>query len=172
MDMKRGSLAARAKWLLAAATTGALLAAVGSVAYAQQTIPENETEFSFSNPDVTVRAGERVTFTLRNVGQFPHNMEVEDAPGVVVSARPAENVGPGATGQFVVSFSQPGTYEFWCPVGTHRDRGMTGTITVAGAQAAGAAGRAGGLDPATTAGALGALGALSLGAGFLRRRRA
>jgi uncharacterized cupredoxin-like copper-binding protein len=43
---------------------------------------------------------------------------------------------PGQSATF--TFPTPGRFEFWCPVGQHRERGMVGTLTVvaAGAPAA------------------------------------
>jgi hypothetical protein len=39
---------------------------------------------------------------------------------------------PGQTGTLPVDLSKPGTYEWYCPVGEHRDFGMEGEITVGG----------------------------------------
>ena len=72
-----------------------------------------------------------------------------------------------------------GTYDIWCPVGSHRDQGMVGTLTVAGAAGGGAAQtpralpRTGEADtgvPVAQAGILGGL--LLLGTSWFVRRRA
>jgi hypothetical protein len=74
----------------------------------------------------------------------------------------------------------PGTYDVWCPVDAHRDRGMVGTLTVAGTAAGGAAqvpqalprtGQADGGLPLGQAGMLGGL-LLVVGGLFVRRRAA
>lgn len=153
--------------------TVALIATVGSAtALAQQSVSESTTEFSFSMSNVTVPAGQPVTFALQNAGNFPHSMVVEDTAGVTVNSPAPNSIQPGGSGALVVTFSRPGTYDFWCPVGNHRERGMVGTITVAAAQSAGAAGRAGGLDPSMAAAGLAVLAGASFGIGALRRRRA
>jgi plastocyanin len=159
------------KWLAAGAAT-ILLVAVPAAVYAQQAITEQTTEFQFSNPNISVRANEPVRITIQNMGAFPHTIAFDEGSGANPQA--GEPVQGGATGVVNVTFSRAGSFEFWCPVGNHRERGMVGTITiVAGAQAGGgAAGRAGGLDPVTTAAGIGLLGALATGAGLLRRRRA
>jgi plastocyanin len=158
------------KWLAAGAAT-MLLAAVPAAVYAQQAITEQTTEFEFSNPSISVRANEPVRITIQNMGNFPHTIAFDEASGANPQA--GAPIQGGQTGVVNVTFSRAGTFEFWCPVGNHRERGMVGTITIAGAQAAGgAAGRAGGLDPVTTAAGIGLLGALATGAGLLRRRRA
>jgi uncharacterized cupredoxin-like copper-binding protein len=171
--MRGFSFRQRATRSAVALSAGVLVAVLGPVAaYAQQALVEQTTEFEFSNPRLTVRAGQPVRITVNNAGMFPHTIAFDDAAGASIAAQPAASgVAPGASGVVDVTFANAGTFEFWCPVGTHRDRGMIGTITVAGAQA-GAAGRAGGVDPLTTAGGLGLLGTLALGAGYLRRRRA
>jgi hypothetical protein len=72
----------------------------------------------------------------------------------------------------------PGRYDVWCPVGQHRERGMVGTLTVAGAAAGGAAQVPGALPrtgdadlivPSGTAGILAGL-ALIIGGLVVRRR--
>jgi plastocyanin len=147
------------------------VAVPGAVAvYAQQAIVERTTEFAFSNPNLTVTAGQPVRITITNAGMFPHTIAFADEAGATITAQPDPNVAAGTSGVVAVSFTRAGTFDFWCPVDGHRDRGMVGKITVAGAQAAGGAGRAGGLDPLMTAGGLALLGVLTTGAGLLRRR--
>src|SRR5205085_465109 len=77
------------------------------------------------------------TFTLQNGGRFPHNLHIE-GNGVSLDVKPD---GPVAAGEsFTGAVTLPaGTYDIWCPVGNHRDQGMVGTLTVAGAAAGGAA---------------------------------
>jgi LPXTG-motif cell wall-anchored protein len=161
--------------LLAAA--GVLTIGSGAAAvYAQSTATVVMQEFSFTPSRIVVSAG-RDTFALQNTGQFPHNVHIE-GNGVSLDVKPD---GPVAGGE---SFSgavilPAGTYDIWCPVGSHRDRGMVGTLTVAGTASGGAAQtpralpRTGGADtdlPLAQAGILGGL--LLLGAGWLARRRA
>jgi len=119
-----------------------------------------------------VTAGQPVRITITNAGMFPHTMAFADEAGATITAQPDPGtpVAAGQTGVIDVTFTRAGTFDFWCPVDGHRDRGMVGTITVAGAQSAGAAGRAGGFDPFLTAAGLAVLGGVTLGAGLLRRR--
>ena len=141
---------------------GVLLVAIGSsVAYAQSAVPMTAVEFAFQPSTATVGSG-AVSFNLRNTGQFPHNIHIDGMANDVF----ADNLMGGQSATATVTLA-PGTYTFWCPVSNHRDRGMEGTLTVAGAQAA----RAGGFDPMLLSGILGAGGVFVLGAG-LRRRRA
>jgi plastocyanin len=108
--------------------------AVLPAAFADQTIKENMTEFAFDNASVTAQPGETVHFALVNTGQFPHSLAFDQADGVHVLAEPDDVVAPGDSGTLDVTFSAPGTYTFYCPVPTHRERGMVGTVTVLAAQ--------------------------------------
>jgi uncharacterized cupredoxin-like copper-binding protein len=143
-----------------------MLVAATAAVFAQQAATERMTEFAFSNPKLTVNAGQPVVITMTNGGQFPHTIEFADNAGATITSQPADPVAGGGTGVINATFTRAGTFDFWCPVDGHRDRGMVGTITVAGA-----AGRAGGLDPLMTAGGLAVLGALAIGGGLVRRRR-
>jgi plastocyanin len=121
---------------------GLLVIGGGAAAvYAQTTTTVGMTEFMFEPADVSVSSG-RVTFTLRNTGQFPHNLHIE-GNGVSLDVKPD---GPVAGGQsFTGAVTLPaGTYETWCPVGNHRERGMVGMLTAAAVGGGGGAAVGGG----------------------------
>jgi plastocyanin len=84
-----------------------------------------EKEFSIMLSTNTFTAG-TYTFTIQNQGSFPHNLNVKGA-GITGEASP--NVQPGGTGQLTVTL-QEGSYELWCSVDGHKDRGMDITIQV------------------------------------------
>jgi plastocyanin len=131
-----------------------------SLAQAQSVVNMSGIEYAFQPSTVNV-ASTSVTFNFRNDGQFPHNIAIDGRQGTIFP----ENLDAGQSASATVDLA-PGTYTFYCPVPGHRVRGMFGTITVAGAQAA----RAGGLDPVMVPAALAVLGVGLLGGGFLRRR--
>jgi uncharacterized cupredoxin-like copper-binding protein len=81
---------------------------------------------SFSRSDLTARAGS-VTVTLDNpsANSLPHAIEVE-GNGV---EEETETIQPGDRASVTVDL-RPGRYEFYCPVGNHREQGMEGTLTV------------------------------------------
>jgi len=81
-------------------------------------------EFAFEPAELTAEAGE-VTIELVNDGAMPHAIAVA-GNGVDESS---ETVDGGETASLAVGL-EDGTYEIWCPVGDHRDRGMVGTLTV------------------------------------------
>ena len=108
------------------------------VALAQQSQTVSMTEFQFAPATLTATVGESVSWTFRNDGQFQHEFRVQ-VDGQTVDAVPGDgNVMPGQDATFTYTFTTPGSFEFWCPVGMHRERGMVGTLTVvaAGAPAA------------------------------------
>jgi uncharacterized cupredoxin-like copper-binding protein len=90
------------------------------------TVDLTATDFRFSPSDPTVKSGE-VTFNLKNDGQTTHSLEIEDVNGGDQELE--GDVSPGSDGTLKVNLA-PGTYEFYCPVGNHKEMGMTGEITV------------------------------------------
>jgi plastocyanin len=161
---------------LALVAVGLLTIGGGAAAvYAQSTSTVVMAEFTF-NPDRMVVSAGRDTFTLRNAGQFPHNVHIE-GNGVALDVKPDGPVAGGQTFTGAVTLS-PGTYDVWCPVGNHREQGMVGTLTVAGTAAGGAAQvptalpRTGDADAGLPLGQAGLLGGLLLvGLGWFVRRR-
>lgn len=81
---------------------------------------------SFNPPDATVNSGD-VTFSLKNDGQQPHSLEIEDVNGQDQEIE--GDVAPGQSGTLTVNLPA-GKYEFYCPVGGHKAMGMEGEITV------------------------------------------
>jgi len=78
---------------------------------------------AFDKTELTAKAGP-VTIDLDNPASTPHAVEIE-GNGVEEAS---ETVSASKTS--VSADLKPGTYEFYCPVGNHRDQGMEGTLTV------------------------------------------
>lgn len=87
---------------------------------------ERGDSLAFSKTKLSARAG-RVTVRLRNPqgNTKPHAVEVEgkgvEKAGKVVKA--------GGTSTVTVTLKR-GKYDYYCPVGQHRQAGMEGTLTV------------------------------------------
>jgi len=111
-----------------AATTAPAGATGAAGGAAEQTVDVKATDFKFDPSDPTVKPG-TVAFKLTNDGETLHNLEVEGPSG---EAQLPEDLQPGSEGEFSVDLNKPGTYEFYCPVGNHRDLGMVGEVTVRG----------------------------------------
>jgi uncharacterized cupredoxin-like copper-binding protein len=80
----------------------------------------------FDKSSLTANAGE-VTIALTNPSSAtaPHAVEIE-GQGV---EEESDTIQPGESAN-VTAQLEPGTYEFYCPVGNHKDAGMEGTLTV------------------------------------------
>jgi plastocyanin len=101
---------------------------------AAQTIQISATDFAFDPSDISAEAGE-ITFELTNDGGAPHALEIE-GEGVEESS---ETINAGDSTSLTVDLDE-GTYEIYCPVGDHKDRGMVGTLTVGSGAGAGGGG--------------------------------
>jgi plastocyanin len=77
----------------------------------------------FSPTDLTVKAGQTVTFT--NNESVPHDVHKESGPGGDFSSGPDGGMQQGDT--FKLKLDKPGTYKYVCHV---HAPGMSGTITV------------------------------------------
>jgi len=77
----------------------------------------------FSPKDLTVKAGQTVTFT--NNESVPHDVHKESGPGADFASGPDGGMQQGDT--FKLKLDQPGTYDYVCHV---HAPGMAGTITV------------------------------------------
>ena len=82
-------------------------------------------EFTIEPSAIEVEPGS-YTFHVVNDGGAVHALEIEGPSGEVET----EDLEPGASADLTVDFSEDGSYEIYCPVGDHRDRGMEGSITV------------------------------------------
>jgi uncharacterized cupredoxin-like copper-binding protein len=108
-------------------TSGATKASTtGGAAGGGQTIDVTAADFKFDPSNTTVKSGD-VTFNLTNDGQAPHSLEIEDVNGEDKEIE--GDVSPGQSGTLAVNLP-PGKYEFYCPVGNHKEIGMEGEITV------------------------------------------
>ena len=77
----------------------------------------------FSPKDVTVSAGETITFT--NNEAVPHDVHKSSGPGDDFASGPSGGMKEGDT--FELTLDEPGKYEYVCDV---HAPGMSGTITV------------------------------------------
>lgn len=89
-------------------------------------ITVTETEYSIQLPSTTLKPG-TYTFAVDNAGGDPHDLVIK-GPGVDEARTPV--LQGGSKGEVSVTL-QPGSYEVWCSVGNHRERGMETMLTVA-----------------------------------------
>lgn len=82
------------------------------------------TEFTIDMPH-ELPAGS-TTFRVTNAGTIPHNIEIE---GQGIERELERNLSAGQGGTLTVEL-EPGTYEVYCPVADHAERGMRLELTV------------------------------------------
>jgi uncharacterized cupredoxin-like copper-binding protein len=95
---------------------------------AGETVTVSETEFELNPADPRISKPGVVEFRVKNEGKIVHALEVE-GPGEEAKTK---DIQPGGSASLRVDLSTAGSYEWYCPVGNHRDLGMEGTIKVGG----------------------------------------
>jgi uncharacterized cupredoxin-like copper-binding protein len=93
-----------------------------------KTIQISETDFKLEPASVTIDAAGVYTFHAVNNGTTAHALEIE-GEGVETET---ENIAPGESADLKVELKK-GTFEMYCPVDSHKDMGMKGSIAVGGA---------------------------------------
>jgi plastocyanin len=101
---------------------------------AGQTIEIVETDFALDPADVQLEGPGTYTFRAVNEGETAHALEIE---GMGIEEE-TEEFGPGESAELTVELTEAGEYELYCPVEGHKELGMEGTLTVAGAAGGGA----------------------------------
>ena len=96
----------------------------GAAAGSLKLIADPGGALKFDKTSLSTKAG-KVTVVLDNPSSVPHAIEVE---GKGVEAE-GETVGKGGVSKVSLDL-KPGEYEYYCPVGNHKDAGMEGTLTV------------------------------------------
>jgi uncharacterized cupredoxin-like copper-binding protein len=109
----------------APSATSAPTAAATSGASSGTSVDVTEKEFSITLSQATFSPG-AYTFTIKNTGSFPHNLAIE-GPGVDKKTSPT--ISAGQSGSLTATL-QAGSYELWCAVPGHKDRGMDMKIKV------------------------------------------
>ncbi len=89
-----------------------------------QDVQATLTEFTITLSTPTLKAG-HVRFNVQNTGKFNHALEIA-GQGI---DKKTDNLSAGQSGTLDVDLT-PGSYQVWCPVSNHKDRGMLTTITV------------------------------------------
>lgn len=83
-------------------------------------------DYHFSPSLIVAKPGEKLRLVLTSQGNQEHGITVDLPPGAKSSH---EHVHKGETMQLEMTVpSVPGRYNFYCPVGDHFSRGMTGQI--------------------------------------------
>ncbi|MFA6171801.1 MAG: cupredoxin domain-containing protein [Patescibacteria group bacterium] len=89
-----------------------------------QKVTVSGTDFRFSPSEIRVKNGQQVKITFTNNGQFPHDWKVDEFSAVTPTAQ------PGETTEVTFTPNQTGTFQYYCAVPGHKDRGMVGNFIV------------------------------------------
>ncbi len=92
-----------------------------------ETLDVTLTDFAIDPANPRVPKPGAVEIRATNRGEADHTLEVEGPKGEQV-LKPT--LGPGESGAVRVALDEPGRYEWYCPIGNHRDLGMEGEIRV------------------------------------------
>jgi plastocyanin len=96
---------------------------------AAQTVDVTETDFKLDPANPTIDEPGDVVFKVSNDGDVEHSLEVEGPNG---EAKLDRSLAPGDSGRLEVKLDKAGRYEWYCPIGNHRELGMEGEVTVGG----------------------------------------
>ena len=91
---------------------------------AGETVDVSLVDFAIDPANPTVKAG-NVIFAVTNDGQATHALEVEGRGQQFET----EDLDPGGSEDLSAELER-GTYEWYCPIGNHREMGMEGELTV------------------------------------------
>ena len=81
-------------------------------------------EYSVSPKSLTVKAGERISLTFKNIGNLPHNFTIDEL-GVAT-----KTIAGGQTDVVEFTAGASGTFTFYCSLAGHQKLGMEGDLEV------------------------------------------
>ena len=97
-----------------------------------ETVELRETEFAIEPAEALVEKAGVVEFRVKNDGGVTHALEVESEE----LEEETEDIAAGNTATLKVELEE-GTYELYCPIGDHKDRGMEAELVVGSPSAGG-----------------------------------
>jgi plastocyanin len=101
-----------------------------------QSVMIGEKEFSLTPSSISLTKPGEYSFQVRNNGQIGHALEIE-GHGV---EQKTGTIDPGSSATLNVDLAKAGSYEVYCPIDGHKNKGMRATLTVGGSAATGGAG--------------------------------
>lgn len=111
-----------------AATSAPTTAAPASAATEPSTLSVKAADFSYDPKDATARPG-KITITLTNTStERPHTIAVKKKDGSDFAR--SGRIESGQSGALELTIDEEGTYEMYCTLPGHADRGQKGTLTI------------------------------------------
>ena len=122
------------KMLVGAAVLGFSLMFVGGPVLAQgapkpQVVQVKLSEWTMGMMDMDMKVKGPAQFDIVNAGKFPHLMTIEGKVGDQAFTVSSTLLKAGEKTSLTLSLPA-GTYNVYCPLPGHADRGMKGTLTV------------------------------------------
>ena len=108
-------------------------ASAPATASSSQTVTVGEQEFSIMPSSISLTKTGTYTFKVTNNGQIGHALEIE---GHGAEQR-TSMIEPGKTATLQVDLAKAGSYEVYCPIDDHKNKGMKASLTVGGSAAPG-----------------------------------
>jgi plastocyanin len=102
-----------------------------------QTIQISEKEYSLNPSSITLPKPGAYAFEVTNDGMTTHALNIEAKGEGEGGEAEAGNIDPGSHKTVKFTFSAGASYEMYCPIDGHKDKGMEGTISVGGAAGGG-----------------------------------
>ena len=106
-----------------------VLCFLGSAAVAQETVKVSMKDGDLGFKEMTIKGETR--FNIENAGTRDHAFEIEGEIGGQEFEISSRVLKPGQNTVFIVKLP-PGTYDAYCPVDDHREKGMAAKLTSAG----------------------------------------
>jgi uncharacterized cupredoxin-like copper-binding protein len=114
------------KLLYLAIAAAAISGLASSTAFAEETVKVTLKDGDLGFKELTVKGETR--FDIENAGTREHAFEIEGEIGGEEFEVASRVLKPGGRSVFIAKLP-PGTYDAYCPVDDHREKGMAGKIT-------------------------------------------
>lgn len=143
MSLARPAAALAAVGLLALAGCGekreTTTGGASGTGSAPAAVTVSESEFKLDPGSLDVPKEGPVTVQVKNDGAIGHALEIAGPDGEFKTS----TIAPGKSATLKADL-KPGTYEMYCPIDGHKDKGMKGEIKVAGGGSGGSGSSGGG----------------------------
>lgn len=81
-------------------------------------------EFKFTPPVISLKAGEKVKLTFKNTGKLLHNLTINEL-GVAT-----KTVSGGESDTIEFTANKTGSFTMYCSIGNHRAQGLEGDVEI------------------------------------------
>ena len=97
------------------------------VVQGEKTIEMKASSFNYEPNNIKASQGDTIVLNITNISSNKHNFTIKDPSGQVLQS---VDLLPDKTEHIKITFSEKGTYTFYCNKPLHSTMGMTGSIVV------------------------------------------